>query len=331
MNRVKTYSLLVILVELATKTVLVVDLVLQTEGIVLQCVASLDLALGSLVFLGKFLSLGNHAVNLLLRQAALVVGDGDGLRLASALVAGADPQDTVGIEVEGDLNLGDATRSRGNTGQLELAQQVVVLGHGALSLVDLDQHGGLVVGRRREDLGLASGDNSVTRDQLGHDTASGLNAQGKRIDIHENNLRGSLLTGKDTTLDGGTEGDGLIGVDTLAGLLATEELLEESLDLGNTGRTTDKNNVVDVGLLNLGILQNLLDGLQGALEQIHVQLLKLGTSQGLGEVLALVESFDFNAGRHLGRQSTFGLLNLTLQLTHGLQVLGDVDIVLLVV
>lgn len=44
-------------------------------------------------------------------------------------------------------------------------------------------------------------------------------------------------------MDGGTVGNGLIGVDTLGRLLATEELLEELLNLGDTSRTSDENDL----------------------------------------------------------------------------------------
>ena len=50
----------------------------------------------------------NHALNLLLAQAALLVGDGDLLRLACALVFCLDVQDTVGINLECDLDLRSA-------------------------------------------------------------------------------------------------------------------------------------------------------------------------------------------------------------------------------
>ena len=195
----------------------------------------------------------------------------------------------------------------------------------------MDEDGGLVVSRGGEDLRLAGGDDGVTGDELGHHTTGGLDTESKGVDIHENDVTGALLTGQNTTLNGGTESNSLVRVDTLAGLLAGEELLEEGLDLGDTGGTTNQNNVVNVGLLDLGVLEHLLNGLEGLLEQIHVQLLELGTGQGLGEVLAVVESLNFNASGHLGRQSTLGLLNLALQLTHGLQILANVDVVLLVV
>jgi hypothetical protein len=128
-------GLLVILIDLATKPVLVVDLVLQAEGIVLERVASLNLGLDGLVLLGEFLGLRDHAVDLLLGQTTLVVCNGDGLGLAGTLVAGANLQDTVGIQVEGDLNLRHATRSGRDTRQLELSEEIVVLGQRTFSLI----------------------------------------------------------------------------------------------------------------------------------------------------------------------------------------------------
>ena len=324
-------SLLVILIDLATQTVLIVDLVLQAEGVVLKAVTGLDLALDGLILLGVLLGLLDHAVDLLLGETALVVGDGDGLGLASALVGGADLEDSIGIEVESNLNLGNTTGRGRDVGQLELAEHVVVLGHRALTLEHLDQDGGLVVGGSREDLRLAGRDDGVAGNELGHNTTSGLDTESEGVDIHENDIDHGVVTGENTTLNGGTEGDSLIGVDTLAGLLAGKELLEKSLNLGDTGRTTNKNNVIDLGLLNLGVLQNLLNRLEGLLEQINVELLELSAGKSLREVLAVVEGLDFNASGHLGRQSTLGLLNLALKLTHSLKILLDIGVVLLVV
>jgi len=38
------------------------------------------------------------------------------------------PSDTVGIDFEREFNLRDTTRSRWNTGELEFAEEVVILG-----------------------------------------------------------------------------------------------------------------------------------------------------------------------------------------------------------
>jgi hypothetical protein len=206
----------------------------------------------------------------------------------------------------------------------------VILSHSSLSFKDLNENHGLVVGGGREDLALLGRDSGTALDEVGHDTASGLDTKSKRVDIHEDDLLGLLLAGKNTTLNGGAVSDSLIRVDTLGSLLS-EELLEHSLDLGNTGGATDKNDVVDVALLELRILQDLLNRLEGLLEKIVVQLLELGAGKSLGHVVALVEGLDFDLGAHLAGESALGLLDLTLQLGHGLDVLGDVGVHLLVV
>jgi hypothetical protein len=59
-------------------------------------------------------------------------------------------------------------------------------------------------------------------------------------DIDEDNISESLLSGEDTSLNGGSVGDGLIGVDSLGGLLAVEVLLEELLDLGDASGTSNE-------------------------------------------------------------------------------------------
>ena len=250
--------------------------------------------------------------------------------LASALVVGGDLEDTVGIKIEGDLDLRNTAGRGRNASKLELAKNVVVLGHGTLTLVDLDEDDGLVIGGGGEDLALAGRDGGVAGDELGHDTTSGLNTESQRVDVHENNVLGTLLTRENTGLDGGTEGNGLVGVNTLGGLLATKVLLNEGLNLGDTGRTTNEDNVINLLLLDLGVLEHLLDGLEGLLEEIHVELLELGTSHGLREIDAVKEGLDLNAGGHLGRKRSLQLLSFTLELTHGLGVLGDINVVLLV-
>ena len=96
----------------------------------------------------------DHALNLLLGKPTLVVGDGNLrksrsvsrtlektqvarkthlVRLASGLVGGRDVQDTVGVDIEGNLDLGNSTRCRGDARQLKFTQKVVVLGASALT------------------------------------------------------------------------------------------------------------------------------------------------------------------------------------------------------
>merc|ERR1711968_246889 len=101
-------------------------------------------------------------------NSSAVVGSGDLLRLAGALVFSPDVQDTVGVHLEGDLDLGLAAGRGSDPVQVKLAEEMAVLGQGALTLEDLDGHGGLLVLVGREGLRLLGRDDGVARDNLGH-------------------------------------------------------------------------------------------------------------------------------------------------------------------
>merc|ERR1719190_142838 len=91
--------------------------------VAVEGVLGVDALLDLLVLIGELLGLLDHLLDLLLCQAALVVGDRDLLALSGALVLSADVQDAVGVDLEGDLNLGLATRSWGDAAKLKLAKQ----------------------------------------------------------------------------------------------------------------------------------------------------------------------------------------------------------------
>merc|ERR1712113_613839 len=133
-----------------------------------------------LVLVGKLLGFFDHLLDLLLRQAALVVGDGDLLTLASGLVLCTHIQDTVGVNLKGHLDLRLTTGRRWDPSKLELAQQVVVLGHWPLALENLNVHCRLVILVSREDLRLLRRDHSVPVDELCHHPPDSLDAQGER-------------------------------------------------------------------------------------------------------------------------------------------------------
>ncbi len=60
-----------------------------------------------------------------------------------------------------------------------LPSLLLSLVNGTLALEDLDEHRVLVVGGSREDLRLLGGHDGVTGDELGHDTAVGLDTEGE--------------------------------------------------------------------------------------------------------------------------------------------------------
>ena len=127
----------------------------------------------------------DHALDVLLAQATLVVGNGNLVLLARALVFGGHVEDTVGVDVEANVNLRDAARRRRNAGELELAQQVVVARTGAFAFEDLDQHTRLVVGVSGEHLFLLCRDGGVARDEHRHHAADGFETHGERGNVEQ--------------------------------------------------------------------------------------------------------------------------------------------------
>ena len=79
----------------------------------------------------------------------------------------------------------------------------------------------------------------------------------------------------------------LIGIDRLVGFFAVEKVGHQLDDTRNTGGTTDEDNLVDVGLVDLGITQDLLYGLKSTTEEILAKFFETSTGDGGVEVNAL--------------------------------------------
>ena len=173
--------------------------------------------------------------------------------------------DAVGVDVEGDLDLRDAARRRRQIDELELAQRLVERRHLALALehVDLDRR--LAVLGGGEHLGAPGGDGGVALDELGHHAALGLDAERQRGDVEEQDVFDLAL--EHAGLHGGADGDDLVGVDALVGLLAGHRE-HEVLDCRHAGRATDHDDVVDLALGEAGVFDRLIEDLLAALEQI---------------------------------------------------------------
>merc|ERR1719486_1694565 len=110
------------------------------EAIVLQAVLRLDFLLVGLVLCPVLFCLAHHAVDLRLRQPALLVRDRDLVRLARRLVLSRDVQDAIGVDVKGHLHLWDASGSGRDTVEMKFAEKIVVLRHGALAFEHLNQN-----------------------------------------------------------------------------------------------------------------------------------------------------------------------------------------------
>lgn len=197
-------------------------------------------------------------------------------------------------------------------------------------LVDGESDGGLVVLDRGEDTRLRRRNRGVAGNNDTKDIAEHSNTERKWADIEKKKV-GSLvgsLVGKDGTLDGSSVSNRLIGVNRLVEGTAIEELGNEGLDLGDTSGSTDKDDVVDLGGRDLRVLQNTLNGLNGALESSRVDLLETGTGDVGREVDTVVQRVDLDGGLGDGRKSTLSTLTGRAKTTEGTGVVRDVGLVL---
>ena len=174
---------------------------------------------------------------------------------------------------------------------------------------------------------LNSGDGLTTGNNGGEDVTLHGYTKGEGNDIEEEKVSGvggGSLSGKDTGLDGGTVGNGLIGVDALLELLAVEVVAEELLDLGDTGGTTNKDDLVNLALVDGGILHDLGNGVEGTSESLLVQVLETSTGDVGVEVLTVEQRVDLNSGLGGVGESTLGTLASSSETAEGTGVAADV-------
>ena len=200
--------------------------------------------------------------------------DADALLLAGSLILGADVHNAVSINLKGHLNLRNSTGSGCDAIEVEASEGLAVLCHGTLALEDMDLNLGLVVGSGREDLAATGRDRGVGLDEFGHHATQSLNTYRQGHHVKQQHVL--HVTGEHTALDSGTHSNNLIGINTLGRSLA-EEFLHNLLYSGDTGRTAHEDDLVDVAGVEACIGKRLAAGLDGALNQIVAQLLKLGT------------------------------------------------------
>ena len=224
---------------------------------------------------------------------------------------------------------GHAARGRRQTGQLEVAERLVLRPHLALALGDLDLDRRLVVVGGGEDLRALGRDRGVALDQVGHHAALGLDAEGERGDVEEQHVLDLAL--EDAGLQGGADGDDLVGVDALVGLLAAEQVLDDLGDRGHPGRAADEDDVVDLVDRDAAVLEDGLERRLGAVEQVGGELLELAAGQLLLEVqragLAVGDVGQVDRGLGARGQLDLRLLGGLLEALLGDLVGGEVDAV----
>ena len=110
--------------------------------------------------------------------------------------------DTVRVNVEHDLDLGDALRCRGDANEVEFDKQLVVPDQLTLTLEDLDLNGGLTVGSSQEGLRLLRRDCGAPGNEFGHNTTESLDPEGEGSDVRQENI--ITLELEDSGIEGST-------------------------------------------------------------------------------------------------------------------------------
>src|SRR5260221_3265567 len=307
---------------------LVAEVAERSLGLVrelLRVIAGLDLLAPVAVLFGVGLGLGDHLVDVVLRQHRRG-RDPNLLLLARRPVLGPNVEDAVRVDIECHLDLGDAAGRRRDAVEDESAERLVVGGEVALALEDVDLDLVLVVRRGREGLRLRCRDRRVPLDELGHDATERLDAERKRGNVEEEDVLD--LATEDTGLDRGADRDDLIGVHAVVGLLA-EARLHGLLDCRHAGHAADQDDLVDVPGLQAGVLESGLNGGLRLLDELLDQVLELRPGEGHHEVLRAggvgrhVRQVDL--GRHRRGQLDLRLLGGFLQTLERLRVLREVD------
>ena len=244
-------------------------------------VANLDLLLALLVFACELLRLVDRALDLLLGEIA---GGCDGhlLLVARAEILCRNVNNAVRVDIKCDLNLRYAARCGRDSGKLEAAESLVILRHFTLALQHMHFDARLAVCGGGEDLALLRRDGRVAVDQAREHAAHGLDAKGQRRNVEQQNVLD--LAAENAALNGRADSDALIRVDALEGIFAGN-LLDHLLHSGNTGRTADENDLVDLRGREACVGHCLLDADTGLVDQVADQIIELRTADRHVEVL----------------------------------------------
>lgn len=137
-----------------------------------------------------------------------------------------------------------------------------------------------------EYLGFFSRNVRSFRNDLAHDSTNSFYTEGKRSGINNDDISVfTILSANDTALNSCTVADSLIRVDTSVGLFAIEEFLNQSSDFRDSSGSTDKYDLVDFVLFQIGTLHGQLEWFESFLEEIGVEFLELGSGETFREVI----------------------------------------------
>ncbi|KAF1766531.1 hypothetical protein GCK72_006488 [Caenorhabditis remanei] len=177
-------------------------------------VSRFNLLLDCLIVSGKLIGVVDHTLDIFRTQTIVIVGDGDLVLVSGSFVFGADVEDSIDINFEGDFDLGNTTWSWRNSGEVEVSELVVILNHWSFSLVNYDGDGALAIGGSREHLTLLCWDDCVSGNELGHHSSNCLDSHREWVDIKKDDVSCVLNSSDNSSLNGSSVSNGLIRIDT---------------------------------------------------------------------------------------------------------------------
>ena len=198
--------------------------------------------------------------------------DRDLLLIPVLLVAGRNMQNPIGINVEGDFNLGHPAGSGLNAFKVEGPQHLVVGKERPFPLADPDCHLGLVVCCGREYLGFLHRDGGVTLNHRGRPTSLRFNREGEWCYIQQHHILDVAL--QDTALNTCPNGHNLIRVHSLVGLL-TCKFVRHFLHPGHAGHSPYQNELINFAGTDSCFLETITHRLLGPIEKTLGQLFHL--------------------------------------------------------
>ena len=249
------------------------------------------------------------------------------LLFACAQILGGYIYDTVGIDIEGNFDLRYAAHCGRDTVQSELAEALVVPCEFTLTLENVDINSGLVVRRGGEYLALLGGDGCISLDQRGRNAAHGLDGKGQRGNIQQKDIARAGIACQLAALDARADGNALVGVKGLAGLMACQ-LLYLILYAGDTGGSADQEDFIQIGVAQARVLHGVPYGNRGLLYQIGDQLFEFGPCQVhikvLGTFCGSGDERQVDVGGCRAGQLLLGLLRRLFQSLQSHLVIGQV-------
>ena len=198
------------------------------------------------------------------------------LLLAGALIAGGNIHNTVCIDIKGDLNLRHTSGRCGNTVQAEAAESGIAGCHIALALQNMNFHRGLVVGSGGINLALLHRNRGIAVDDAVENTAQSLNTERQRRNIKQQQILD--IAAEYAALNRSADCNAFIRVDPLERLFA-HKLLNGLLHGRDTGRTADKQHLINLRGTEACVGHSLLHRSDGRIDQVARQFIEFCTRQ----------------------------------------------------